>query len=65
LSRKLNSWIKTSVFVFLCCITSFGIWIGKGGGEPNFALALSVVTFLLWGYATSKGFKIGIFKEDE
>ncbi len=61
--RRLNNWVLTSFFVFLCCIVSFGIWIVKGGGEPNFALGLSVITFLIWGYATSKGFNIGVFKK--
>jgi len=65
MSRELNSWVKTWIFVFLCCITSFGIWLSKGGGEANFALGLGVVTFILWGYGTSKGFKLGIFKKVE
>lgn len=64
MARKLNNWVKTAIFVFVTCVVSFGLWLVFDDGQPTFALWLSIVTFIVWGYATSKGFRVGIYKDE-
>lgn len=62
--NKFNSWVKYSAIAFIACILNFAIWINSGNGEHNPSLWLGIITLIIWGYATSKGFRAGVFKND-
>ena len=62
--KKLNSWVIYSSIAFTACIINFSIWIKFGNGEQNLSLWLGIITFIIWGCATSKGFEIGLFKDN-
>lgn len=61
--RKFQAWVVTSVSVFILCMYGFSSWIISDNGKPDFALYLTIGTFILWGIATSLGFKIGIYQD--
>ena len=65
MGKKLNTWVIPSVVCFICSFFGFVSWMLLDEGIPDFALFLTIITFLIWGVATSKGLSIGVFRSED
>lgn len=63
--KKFKSWVIPSIIVFICCIFGFVSWYISDEGKPDFAILLTIITFIIWGFATSKGFSVGLYEDSE